>query len=283
MNIAIILSVSDYPGGNSLPGCILDGEIMKTLLESTRKYDSILYINKNTNSLIVKEQISKFIRDNKAQEIDEIFFYYTGHGDFRNNDFLYVLSDFEENQYRQTSLSNSELDDFLRQLNPKLTIKVIDACHSGVTYVKDTNVFIKNIDKSKEQFNSCYFMFSSMPEKSCYQTETISYFTKSFIDSVLKYPSTDIRYRHITDYISDDFENNPLQKPFFVTQADHTEIFCSVDENLKEILSAQMNCPRKEESITDELKALSFVDLVKEDAERYCSREEAWNLLASIK
>ena len=183
------------------------------LLDETGKYSELLFINQETDSIKVKEKLSDFIKNNKGKVFDEGFFYYTGHGDFRDNEFYYILSDFSRNHYRQTSLANSELDNLLRRLNPNLIIKIIDACHSGVTYIKDNDAFSKHLDESKQCFNNCYFMFSSMSNQTFYQSNIISHFTKSFTDSVAKYGSTEIRYKHIVDYISDDFDKNAFQKP----------------------------------------------------------------------
>lgn len=283
MNIAIILAVSDYQNTSCLPGCILDGQIVKSLLDETGKYNELLFIDQETNSIKVKEKLSDFIANNQGEIFDEVFFYYSGHGDFRDNEFYYILSDFNRNSYRQTSLANSELDSFLKQLNPNLTIKVVDACHSGVTYIKDNDIFSKHLDESKQRFNHCYFMFSSMSDQASYQNNIISHFTKSFVDSVLKYSSTEIRYKHIVDYISDDFEKNALQKPLFVTQASFTEIFCSVNQKIKTLLSSQLSNLLEGKSNSGELKVLSLVDIVKRDAERYCSEEEALEALNAIK
>ncbi|MBE9201798.1 MULTISPECIES: caspase family protein [unclassified Nodularia (in: cyanobacteria)] len=283
MNIAIILAVSEYQNTNCLPGCILDGQLIKSLLDETGKYNELLFIDQGTDSIKVKEKLSEFITNNQGKVFDEVFFYYTGHGDFYNNEFYYILSDFNKTSYRQTSLANSELDNFLRQLNPNLTIKIIDACHSGVTYIKDNDVFSKHLDDSKQRFNNCYFMFSSMSDQASYQTNIISHFTKSFIDSVLKYDSIDIRYKHIVDYISDDFEKNVFQKPLFISQASFTEIFCSVNQKIKTILLRQIDNLIDIKSETDDLKALSLVDIVKKDAKRYCSEEEALEVINSVK
>jgi hypothetical protein len=284
MNIAIILAVSEYQNTNCLLGCVLDGQLIKSLLDETGKYNELLFIDKETESIKVKEKLSDFITNNQGKVFDEVFFYYTGHGDFRDNEFYYILSDFHRNQYRQTSLANSELDNLLRQLNPNLTIKIIDACQSGVTYIKDNDVFSKHLDESKQRFNNCYFMFSSMSDQSSYQSDVISHFTKSFIDSVMKYASTEIRYKHIVDYISDDFDKNAFQKPLFVTQASFTEIFCSMSQKMKTFLLGQMsNLIQGKSDNSNELKVLSLVDLVKKDAERYCSEEEALEALNTIK
>ena len=283
MNIAIVLAVSEYQSTNCLPGCILDGQLVKSLLDETGKYSELLFINQETDSIKVKEKLSDFIKNNKGKVFDEVFFYYTGHGDFRDNEFYYILSDFSRSHYRQTSLANSELDNLLRRLNPNLIIKIIDACHSGVTYIKDNDAFSKHLDESKQRFNNCYFMFSSMSNQTSYQSNIISHFTKSFIDSVAKYGSTEIRYKHIVDYISDDFDKNAFQKPLFVTQASFTEIFCSVNQKMKTLLSRQISNSLEGKFNSDESKPLSLVDLVRKDAERYCSEEEALEALNTIR
>ncbi|MBD2124551.1 caspase family protein [Trichocoleus sp. FACHB-262] len=282
MNIAIILAVSEYQHTGCLPGCILDGQLINRLLKETGKYSEILFISEKTNSTQVKEKLSELIQNNEGKTFDEVFFYYTGHGDFREDEFYYILSDFNVNQYRQTSLANSELDNFLRQLNPNLAIKVIDACNSGLTYIKDNDVFRKHLDESKKSFNHCYFMFSSMSDQASYQTHLLSHFTESFIHAVLKYNSTEVRYKHIIDYISDDFDRNAFQKPFFVNQASFTEIFCSVTQKLKTLISEQINGLLQDQFNNDGLKALSLVELVKKDAQRYCSEEEALEQLNTI-
>ncbi|MFE4105933.1 caspase family protein [Almyronema epifaneia] len=282
MNIAIVLAVSEYQGTSCLPGCVLDGQLMKSLLDATGKYNEILLINQETFSIKVKDKLSDFISKNQGEVFDEVFFYYTGHGDFRENEFYYILTDFDRSNYRQTTLANSELDNFLRQLNPELIVKVIDACHSGVTYIKDNDVFSKHIIETKQQFKHCYFMFSSMNNQSSYQSNVISHFTKSFIDAVASYPSTEIRYKHIIDSISDDFDTNALQKPLFVTQAGFTEVFCSVNQKMKDLLLGQMGSLLESKSEDDGLKILTLVELIKQDSQKYCSREEALKTLESI-
>src|SRR5258708_5577999 len=119
MNIAIIIGVSTYThSSNNLPGCKNDANAILQILKKTDKYDDILYINNNEHSAETKELLSNFILKNKGAVINEVFFYYSGHGEFSNDEFYYVLSDFDPKKKNQTSLQNSEVDDLIRTLSP---------------------------------------------------------------------------------------------------------------------------------------------------------------------
>lgn len=49
-----------------------------------------------------------------GKEVEEIFFYVTGHGQFYDNEFYYLLSDFDKTKRKKTSLENTELDQMFR-------------------------------------------------------------------------------------------------------------------------------------------------------------------------
>ncbi|MEP0881472.1 caspase family protein [Trichocoleus sp. ST-U3] len=283
-NIAIIIGVSNYlnPSAN-LPGCQKDTQIMKTLLDSTNKYSEIIVLDQETDSTNVKEKLSEFIANHNKNDIDEVFFYYTGHGGFFDNEFCYLFSDFDKSKRRQTSLSNSEVDNLIRQLKPNLAIKVIDACYSGVTYIKDQDLINKYLNESKEKFNKCYFFFSSLFNQTSYQTVEISDFTKTFIEAIIQYHSSEIRYKDLMDYISDDFENKSIQTPFFVIQADFTEVFCSVTPTIKKNLAFQLDFSSPEENKPIKETALSLKELVEKEAQFYCSKEDAIKKIVELK
>ncbi|MGU7367957.1 MULTISPECIES: caspase family protein [Bacillus cereus group] len=289
MNLAILLGVSEYQITDAnLPGCKNDINLIKFLLEKTNKYQNILYINENTTSENVKRKITEFI--NKYQdhqyEIDEIFFYYTGHGQFHNDEFYYLLSNFDSNMRNTTSLKNSELDSLLRNLNPKLTVKVVDACQSGIAYVKefDETKFEKAIDNSQKSFNNCYFMFSSNANQYSYASPNISDFTKSFLTSIVQSQDGSLRYLDIIDFIADDFDSSHSQQtPYFVTQGNYTELFCTVDNNLKQNLSQKL-AEYTDLQIDDKVIApLLLKDLIKQASSDYCATpEEAYKQLEHV-
>jgi uncharacterized caspase-like protein len=122
------------------------------------------------------------VRENEGQDIDELFFYYSGHGARRSDDFLYLFSDFNSSKTSQTSLKNSELDTMIKSLNPKLTVKVLDACQSGTEYIKSEEDLKMIFEKSSgNNFKKTYFMFSSATNQNSIADMDYSVFNKKLL------------------------------------------------------------------------------------------------------
>ena len=282
MNIAIIMGVSNYVDAkNNLPGCKNDAEAINSIIKKTEKFENILFINDNQQSAKIKEQLTNFISENKGKSVEELFFYYTGHGEFQNDEFYYILSDFDTKKRNQTSLQNGEIDELFRTLNPELVIKVIDACQSGTTYIKESNVLSKYFIDTKKGFRKCYFLNSSLNDQSSYQDKNISFFTSSFIKSLKEHKTNEIRYKDIIDVISDEFSSNNDQTPFFVIQADLTEKFCTFSKDLKEYLLDFNSKELPETTMKD--KPLTLSEIVKLRAKEYIDKEGALQSVDLIK
>ena len=278
MNLAIVIGVSVYlDASNNLPGCKNDAQAIYQVLKLSNKFENILYLNDDENSLKIKEEISNFITKNKGGAVDEFFFYYSGHGEFFNEEFYYILSDFNTKKRNQSSLQNTELDNLIRSVSPELLIKVIDACQSGTTYIKDINIVSKFFDESKKIFKKCYFLNSSLTSQSSYQDINYSAFTFSFINALKNHTGEEIRYKDIIDVISDDFADNKEQTPFYIVQAEFTEKFCSLTDSLKNYINAVKSSELEEKKYT-----LSIADLVKKDAEEYVNEEGALNAILEM-
>jgi hypothetical protein len=300
MNLAVLVSVSNYSNQeHNLPACSNDHALMDAVLTHSGKFTEILKLSTDTCSSYVKSELARFIKSHKGKKCDEIFFYYTGHGEFYNEDFYFLFSDYEDSRRQQTALSNAELDAMLRSLSPKLAVKVIDACHSGVTYVKNAKSLEKTIEASKGGYENCYFMFSSQKNESSYQDAHLSDFTESFARSLHQHRQDSIRYRDISDYISDEFKNRGQQTPYFVVQSDMTDVFCNISTEMREELSKVLGADESRQarlkqdlastqsttSITStppEPKA-ALRDVVIQDAKRYCTETEALSAIAAIK
>ena len=286
MKIACLLGVSKYKTINELRSCENDIALMNSVFEATDEYDQILCIDGNQESSKVKQQLVSFFTQYKGQQIDQVLFYYTGHGDFDGKEFSYLLSDYDHSRKKQTAIENTELDNWIRLLNPALTVKIIDACHAGVQYIKDPDAFEKFLNSTPKSFNSFYFLFSSLKEQYSYQDERLSAFTKCVVESIFDFAGTEMRFKDVIDYVSDYFAANAKQTPFFITQATNTELFTAIDPSLRERIRGLLStyCPMpapSEKAETDHsiTQRVSLLDLVKADSEKYCSKDEVLDAL----
>jgi hypothetical protein len=295
-NIAIILGVTNYAQSDlALPACEYDVQIMQTILRASGQFE--VNTLKSVDSELVKNELAAIIKRNSHEDIDQLLFYFSGHGIYQENNFSFLLRDYDENRPAQTSLSGKELDDLLRSLQPQLAIKIIDACQSGIPYIKSGMNFSSDTgNEMKSQFGNCYFMFSSDENQSSYATEKVSDFTLQFARSIVNANSAEVRYRHIAEYISDEFSKQKRQTPFFVSQGPLTEILGSFDIESKNLINGLL--PRCEieptlsedlanESITVDLQlphpVPSLYELAQARAKNYASQEEAVMIVAQIK
>lgn len=282
MNLGIVIGVSNYPKGvGNLPACAADTDAVSALLRTEPRFDKALVISENTASSSVKRQLTEFVAQHKDQQVDEVLFYFTGHGDFADGEFYYLLSDYDPKRLKQTSLENSEVDNLLKALSPDIAVKLIDACHSGVTYIKDSKAFDTYLKGTGQIFKKCYFLFSSQIEQYSYQDSSLSFFTRAIVQSVLAHDEAELRYKDIIDFVSDTFSSNSRQTPFFVVQADFIETFCTVSPTLKMALNkaiAGTGSPARKPA----QPVTSLADRVKTDAKRYCSESETLSALAKL-
>lgn len=296
MNIAILISVSKYTDSrNDLPACANDFALIDSILTHSGKFTEVLRLESDTTSSKVKSELARFVKEQKGKNIDELFFFYTGHGELHLDDFYFVLSDFDEDRRQQTALSNAELDSMMRSLSPSLTIKLVDACHSGVPYVKNANILEKSLDVSKGKYDRCYFMFSSQKEQPSFQDAHLSDFTESFAQSISQRSQDTIRYKDIADFISDEFQHKGQQTPAFVLQSDLTDVFCTITPDMRKDLKGQLQrastspASKKDDSETTTTTTpppeppRSLHDLVALEAEKFCTENEAMTALEELK
>lgn len=288
--IALLIGVSKYDNEADLPPCKKDIQVVSKIIAGSESYDDCLTLDGNEKSATLKAEVASYIRKHQDDTIDEIFFYYTGHGSSTPDDFLYLFSDFSSSKVEQTSLRNSEFDSMLKSLSPKQTIKVVDACQAGTKYIKSNKDLRSIFEKSSsESFKKTYFLFSSSSNQSSVALDDFSVFTKSFAMSLLNYEGEDIRYRDIMDYISDDVSVKKYQTPLFIQQADNTEIFFRVSNELAGSLRDSLKTNIRTsapEVVAGEVEEGSkvgedekLIHLVREISKSYCSSEQAQDSL----
>jgi hypothetical protein len=232
IKMAILVGTPDYINLKSLPACAHDIKKMKSLLDATEKYDLVEAIT-DTNSDKVKDKIREIFNKYRGTDIDELFFYFTGHGTYERDDVLLCCGNFDEKTPATTSLTNSELDDLIRGISPELTVKILDACRSGAQYIKDSeNVFDKALHDAKSKLKKFYCMSSSQLDQSSYASADLSYFTQKFIEGATRKDSGTIYYRDIVSFIADSFAETEDQTPSFVHQGDGLEEFSKVNQKI---------------------------------------------------
>jgi len=282
MNLAILIGVASYnrPVAD-LPACEHDVDLMNQLLRHTNKFPNTLELRKNTSSAEVKTQLAQFISKFKDQPVDELFFYFSGHGDLFKDDFYFLFSDFDEKRRNQTSLTNDELDSMLKTLSPKLMIKIVDACHAGVAYVKEPDALAKQLQTSKGTFSNCYFMFSSQSSQSSLQDSRLSDFTETFVEACATFTGQDIRYKDIVDHIADAFVGNADQTPTFVIQAPCVEVFCTVDDLIRKLHAARRTT-RSSPAATAEPLSSGISQAIKARAAEFSNKEEVLEFITKL-
>jgi Caspase domain len=299
VKLSIVIGVSQYSSLKSLPCCENDVELMKILVGAETRFNDHLIISESVPSSEVRDKIAAFIgkyKTSNGESIDEIFFYFSGHGgyDSASEEYYYCLSDYDPNKANSTSLVNSQLDDQFRALRPKVLAKVVDACQSGTRYIKADDLLSGVFEKDSARLESCYFLFSSDMNQNSFGDKHFSYFTKALLKAVADHPQSSIRYSDLINYLRDHFNDangiGPSQKPQFVTQGAHLEVFCDITQELRQRLKSSLAIvgstgPSKVDQLPHETPqlALSLLEKVKADAGAHCTEEEAMSLIARIK
>ncbi|WP_349746321.1 caspase family protein [Pseudomonas frederiksbergensis] len=282
MNLAIVVGVSQYDNYTALKACENEAGVMYEILTKLNKFDDVCFISGSPKAHEAKQKITEFVNKHKSSVVDELVFYFTGHGGRFDDDFFYIFSDFHDKKKETTGLRNSELDGLIRNLSPGLTVKIVDACYSGTTYVKSDSEIQPILEKSAKdsQLNKLYFLHSSSSEEESLATESFSLFSRSLFKSLAQNEGL-IRHRDIMAYVADDMDANGFPKPTFIVQADNTEFFGDVNAELIQYINGALGVlpsgdkiPLKAEQ-AKEKPAKTFLELVKlKSSEEYCDQKE---------
>lgn len=237
MNLALLIGIDKYDRLSLLPACANDLANMHEVLKATKKYQEIKVLDVTSAGEVKKSLREFFSRFSNASNVDEAFIYFSGHGGYQD-DALFCCSDFDEKRAATTSISNTELDDLLRSVNPKVSVKVIDACQSGAPYIKDSgDGFVKALRTSR--LSSFICMASSQHDQNSYASGTASYFTNAWINAALSKDAGEILYRDIQAALADAFASDTSQTPFFVNQGSGLESFSVVTEEMRALGAAR--------------------------------------------
>lgn len=261
MRIAILMGITyeNNPSLESLPACRNDLSIIEKIIDATNLYDEKLILNDAyPTAYAAMEKLTDFVEnlEKKAVAVDEVFVYYSGHGGFNNDEFYYAWNNYSNKNPNTTSLLNSQFDELLRRLKAKLTVKFIDACQSGLPYIKDI---------IKPTFQECFFCFACRKNQSSRCDEKNSYFTYAVVESIKNcLENNQIRYRDLQNYIADKFssegDDKDSQKPYFCSQGKNTDVFCEVTDNLKNVINGFFVQPVVTETLEEGIKEAQKIE-----------------------
>ena len=89
IDLGIVIAVSEYTGdAKRLPACIQDGAAISEVLRASGRFADVLRIDGDTKSTQVKQLLPDFASKHRGEEIGQVVFYFTGHGEFVGDEFL---------------------------------------------------------------------------------------------------------------------------------------------------------------------------------------------------
>lgn len=152
---ALIMGVDNYKGQwNALQNAVRDAQGVELLLKNKYKFDNFktLYDEQATRTNIINAFV--WLVEN-AQENDNVFIYYSGHGEFNKalNKGYWVPADAQTISI-SAYISNSDIQTFLNGIKAKHTLLVSDACFSGDIFRGNT---VKvNMENSEKYYTETY-------------------------------------------------------------------------------------------------------------------------------
>lgn len=292
-SVAILIGVSEYDDPKlCLSACDNDVELMMKAIQFGRHFTDILRIQ-SSDSAILNNELAETLERFKGEEIDTLLFYFSGHGEYTDDSFRFLLKDFNSSKASSTSLSNHDLDRMCRALNPETMVKIIDACNSGAPIIKSQRHLEDNIS-SGGLFQNCYFFFSSHCDQASYADRALSDFTREFASIISQSQTPTIRYPQMVSALTDAFIQNSRQTPMFITQGSGLHFLGQYSEEYRikihELLKVHMVEKNDDVSVDGALveesganKPLSLFDRASQQSKKYVSEEEAIALVSLIR
>ena len=234
-NTAILVGNTEYEALPLLSCCGDDLIAMKALLSATGRYSDIVLIE-NADAHALKSGLRAAIEND--QTIDEVFFYFTGHGCQQHSDFYFCATGFDPRRPNETGISTNELHDLLRMAEANVVVKVIDACNSGTILIKSGRGFALEQD---HRFQHLIQISSCLESQNSLGGAPLSLFTEKFRDAALRKTEGIVYYTDIMYALRDEFLQNDDQTPHFVSQATGRERFSDSAQrfdSLRQALSA---------------------------------------------
>jgi len=88
VKLAIVCGISGYQHMKVLEACSNDAQALRQILTATGDYAHICFVGPDVIATQAKAAIVQFVKDHQATKVDELFFYFSGHGDRSEDDFF---------------------------------------------------------------------------------------------------------------------------------------------------------------------------------------------------
>lgn len=235
----ISIGISDYRGSSmdlyyaDRDAAAFDKFVVEANKPIGRNIVRKLYINKEARKELLKKALDS-VRDNCRKE-DTFVFFYAGHGIIKNigdgDEFLFPLANYSESNdanIEQTTLSASELAEYLKNTASDEQIVIIDACHSSAASAQIFHRKKRN-KMEKLQFESGFFgLFSSSPDKRSYELHDLKHglFTYVLLEAARNNPSgKTLTAADLKNYVLDNWKKIsgefqiPAQTPNYLPSA----------------------------------------------------------------
>jgi hypothetical protein len=226
--LAFVIGAAKYVNLRKLECCAADANAISMLLEKSGKEYEIVNLIDPTAA-----QIKDAVRDRltPAGEVSEVFFYFSGHGINGESDLVLCPIDFDSAQENRTGFSRSFLLDALRDAKIPQVAIVIDACESGRTLIKRQG----RAAEERQPLDRFIQFSSSLDDQYSLAGESLSAYTKVFVEACLSKVAGPVYYSDIEEYIRDAFSTNLEQTPFFIRQGTSLERFADDAAALQDI------------------------------------------------
>jgi uncharacterized caspase-like protein len=279
-NIAIIVGNVRYDRLDALDCCRNDVHAIKDLLDATEKFDSVDVVL-DADSAHLKDRIRAAV---DAHTIAEVFFYFTGHGHQHDSEFFLCATNFDSKRPNETGLSNEELHTLLRPADAELVVKVFDACNSGALLVKTDRPFWTT---AKQGFRNLIQIASCLDSQNSWPGGPLSVFTEKFIAAALRKPEGPVYYSEIVNALRDEFLNDNVQTPHFVSQGTGREEFVENAARLDGLRAKRLASRSAAAAATPNVPSVverptTVLDLLQTAESKFANRETARAFIAAL-
>ena len=223
---ALIFGIADYVKQPKLPCCLKDADAVLELAKAASRFD-VIDSTKDGSADAIRHRIREILQAEKSWE--EVLFYFSGHGYGSDGEFYFCAQDFDASRPNATGISNSELHEILRSYNPKLVVKIVDACNSGSLLIKADTDFMP---VPKGSFESIIQIASCLDTQFSLTGDPLSAFTNKFCMAAVGCESQPIYYTDIINHLRDEYLGNNYQTPHFVQQGTGRAIFAEDSSTL---------------------------------------------------